>query len=312
MTPIPHDELWKDIIEALFSYFIQFFVPQFYDAVNWDKGFQFLDKELAQISPESEAGRRYVDKLVKVYLRNGEERWVLVHIEVQSYRDKNFAERMFTYFYRIYDKFCRKVLSIAVFADPDLHFKPDRFVYEFYGCRNEFKYPAFKVLEYEDEELLKSDNPFGMTVLAAKKSLESRGDDERRYVFKVQLIRLLLKSGYGRKEIEWVFRFLDGIMALSDEVKEQLIYEEFYEKEGERMPYITPWERIAMRKGMLEGMLERSRESVLEVLEERFGEVPEEVKGKIKAIEDTEKLKTLNRQAVRVTNLSEFQLALSN
>ena len=48
MTPIPHDELWKDIIEALFPHFIQFFVPQIYDAVNWDKGFQFLDKELAQ------------------------------------------------------------------------------------------------------------------------------------------------------------------------------------------------------------------------------------------------------------------------
>jgi hypothetical protein len=99
--------------------------------VNWDKGFQFLDKELAQISPESEAGRRYVDKLVKVYLQNGEERWVLVHIEVQSHRDEEFAERMFIYFYRIYDKFRRKVLSVAVFADPNSRFKPDRFVYNF-------------------------------------------------------------------------------------------------------------------------------------------------------------------------------------
>ena len=304
MTPIPHDELWKDIIEALFPYFIQFFVPQFYDAVNWDNEFQFLDKELAQISPESETGRRYIDKLVKVYLRNGEERWVLVHIEVQSHRDKHFAERMFTYFYRIYDKFRRKILSIAIFADPNLRFKPDRFVYEFYGCRNEFRYPTFKVLEYEDEELLRSDNPFGMVVLAAKRSLESRGDDEKRYVFKIQLIRLLLKSGYGRREIEWVFRFLDGIMALSDEMNEQLIYEEFYGKEGEKMPYMTSWERIAMRKGI--------RESLLEVLEERFGEVPEEVKGKIEAIYDTEELKNLNRQAVRVTNLSEFQFTLLN
>lgn len=138
--------------------------------------------------------------------------------------------------------------------------------------------------------------------------MESRGDEEKRYVFKARLIRLLLKSGYSRREIEWVFRFLDGIMALSDEMKEQLIYEEFYGKEGEKMPYMTSWERIAMRKGILE----RSRESVLEVLEERFGEVPEEVKGKIESIEDTEKLKSLNRQAVRVTNLSEFQLALSN
>jgi len=312
MTPIPHDELWKDIIEALFPYFIQFFAPQFYDDVNWDMGFQFLDKELAQISPESAAGKRYVDKLVKVYLQNGAEQWVLVHVEVQSHRDEEFAERMFIYFYRIYDKFHRQVLSIAVFADPNLRFKPDRFVYEFYDCRNEFKYPAFTILEYDDEDLLKGDNPFAMVVLAAKKSLESRGDDEKRYVFKVQLIRLLLKSGYGRREIEWILRFLDGIMALSDEMQEQLIYEEFYEQEGEKMPYVTSWERIAMRKGMLAGILAKSRESVLEVLEERFGEIPEEVKGKIESIEDTEGLKKLHRQALRVINLSEFQIALSN
>jgi len=151
-----------------------------------------------------------------------------------------------------------------------------------------------------------------MVVLAAKKSLESRGDDEKRYVFKVQLIRLLLKSGYGRREIEWILRFLDGIMALSDEMQEQLIYEEFYEQEGEKMPYVTSWERIAMRKGMLAGILAKSRESVLEVLEERFGEIPEEVKGKIESIEDTEGLKKLHRQALRVINLSEFQIALSN
>ena len=126
--------------------------------------------------------------------------------------------------------FTGQLTHIAVFADPNPRFKPDKFVYEFYGCRNEFKYPAFKILAYNDEELLRSDNPFGMVVLAAKRSLESRGDDEKRYVFKVQLIRLLLRSGYGRREIEWVFRFLDGIMALSDEMKEQLIYEEFYGK----------------------------------------------------------------------------------
>ena len=70
------------------------------------------------------------------------------------------------------------------------------------------------------------------------------------------------------------------------------------------MPYMTSWERIAMRKAI--------REAVLDVLDERFGEVPEEVKGKIEAIYDTEGLKRLHRQAVRVTNLSEFQFTLLN
>jgi len=43
------------------------------------------------------------------------------------------------------------------------------------------------------QELLRSDNPFAMVVLAAKRSLESRGDDEKRYVFKVHMLKLLVK-----------------------------------------------------------------------------------------------------------------------
>ncbi len=103
-----------------------------------------------------------------------------------------------------------------------------------------------------------------------------------------------------------IFRFLDGVLALSDEMKEQLIYEEFHREEMERMPYITSWERIAMRKGMLEGV----SEMVLEALEERFGEVPEDVRKAVVAMENKDELKKLFRQAMRASSLGEFQIVL--
>jgi len=158
--------------------------------------------------------------------------------------------------------------------------------------------------------LERSENPFALVVLAAKRSLESRRDEEKRFVFKRELIRLLLRKGYDRARIMQIFRFLDGILALSDEIKEQLIYEEFHREEVESMPYITSWERIAMRKGMEKGMLEGVSEMVLEVLEERFGEVPEYVRKTVVSIENKDELKKLFKQAMRVSNLSEFQLAI--
>jgi hypothetical protein len=90
---------------------------------------------------------------------NGEERWVLVHVEVQGYRETELSRRMFIYFYRIFDKFNRDILSLAVFSDPSEGFKPDRFTYEFFGCELSFRYRTYKILEQDDEALKATDNP---------------------------------------------------------------------------------------------------------------------------------------------------------
>ncbi len=92
---IPYDELWKDIVEKLFPYFINLVSPDFYLSVNWSKPTVFLDDELRQISPASEETTRYVDRLVRVWMLDGQEQWVLVHVEVQGYRDAEFSRRMF-------------------------------------------------------------------------------------------------------------------------------------------------------------------------------------------------------------------------
>ena len=77
--------------------------------LDWSREHVFLDKELQQVAREAVLGRRYVDKLVRVYRKNGHEEWVLAHIEVQGQPDINFPKRMYTYNYRIFDRFDRKV-----------------------------------------------------------------------------------------------------------------------------------------------------------------------------------------------------------
>ena len=41
---------------------------------------------------------------------------ILVHVEPQSYIQKNFNERMFIYFSRLYEKYRRKILPIVIFS----------------------------------------------------------------------------------------------------------------------------------------------------------------------------------------------------
>lgn len=123
------DTAWKIIIEALFKDFVAFFLPDVFPHIDFSKPYEFLDKEFEELFPETKKGRRYVDKLVKVFLNSGQEQWILIHTEVQGYHDDTFAHRMYTYFYRIFDKYQQKIISLAILADEKRGWKPDRFEY---------------------------------------------------------------------------------------------------------------------------------------------------------------------------------------
>ncbi|MFC2993580.1 hypothetical protein [Halomonas tibetensis] len=45
--------------------------PAIHQQVDWSKGYSFLDKELQQITADANSGRRYADKLIKVYALDG-------------------------------------------------------------------------------------------------------------------------------------------------------------------------------------------------------------------------------------------------
>src|ERR1700679_279887 len=97
-----NDILWKAVLEDLFDDFLRFFYPDADNLFDFNKGFEYLDKELDQLFPldDDNYAPRYVDKLVKVFTRAGEEEWILIHIEVLSYTDEYFSRRMFQYYYR--------------------------------------------------------------------------------------------------------------------------------------------------------------------------------------------------------------------
>ena len=54
------DTPWKDIIERYFEDFIAFFLPQAHEEIDWNQGYEFLDKELQQVVRDAELGLRLV------------------------------------------------------------------------------------------------------------------------------------------------------------------------------------------------------------------------------------------------------------
>ena len=72
-----YDGAWKEALDLFFQAFLAFYYPRVHADIDWSRGYESLDKELQQLFPESAEGRRYVDKLVKVWLEDGTEQWIL-------------------------------------------------------------------------------------------------------------------------------------------------------------------------------------------------------------------------------------------
>jgi len=109
-----YDSPWKEAVERFLAWFLEFFFPDVFRGIDWSRGYESLDKELQQIVREGEVGLRLADKLFKVWRLDGEEAWVLIHVEVQNQAEEQFGERMYVYHYRIFDRFRRPVVSLAV------------------------------------------------------------------------------------------------------------------------------------------------------------------------------------------------------
>jgi hypothetical protein len=323
------DTPWKDILNSYFPEFIAFFFPAIYSDIDWTKKHIFLDKELQQIAGDSKLGRRLVDKLVKVWRKDGNETWVLIHVEVQGQRDASFAKRMYIYHCRIFEHYDRPVVSLGILTDKHPNWKPVYYGHKMWGCKVDFEFPISKLLDYKKQWniLEESLNPFATVVMAHLKYIETHDNPEERKTWKIILIRRLYERGYNQKDIVELFRFIDWILRLPKELEDSF-WKEFQKFEEERkMPYITSVERFGMEKGMKEGMkkgiekgkteglkegkTEGLREGLLSgielFLEFRFGDEGLELMPEIREIEDLKILKKIQNSLKSVKTLDELR-----
>lgn len=220
---VDQDGLWKKVIEELFEDFLQFFMPELYDDVDFTHEVEFLDKELYQEVVDEKKGRRHADQLVKVQLKNGGQQWILVHVEVQSSKETAFSKRMFQYFYRIYDRHEEKVVTLAIHTSRENIGEMKYFEYNYFGTALHYSYNNYRTEDYLDTELERSDNIFSGVVLAAKAMHKTKGKIEERYHFKRKLMRELIRSKkYSRPAIVATIYFIDYLLQLPKEETRKL------------------------------------------------------------------------------------------
>ena len=215
-----YDVLWKGMLEEVADDLLRFIFPDEVHDLDLKRGVEFLDKELEEMypEPEKETHTRIVDKLFRVFLKDGGERWMLLHLEIQGDRDAGFAKRMFTYYYRIFDRYDRPVTAVAIFTGQDGKNMPSRFEDHFMGTHIIYQYNTLCITDYADADLAASDNPFAVVLLVAKERLlylqTALTDDafDRELLRQKLLIVNLLeeKKIFGEKKIAAIMRFLNN------------------------------------------------------------------------------------------------------
>lgn len=179
------DSAWKEMLDAYLPAFLQFFFPQIYPAIDWSRGYEPQDKELAKIRPDDFTGKLLADKLFKVWLKEGQEIWLLIHIEIQVRSSRKFNRRVFVYNYRLMNAQGVEVVSLVVLTGENPG-RTGQYQSERWGCSHDFRFPSVRLLDYRSRwgELEASDNPFAIAVKVQLRAMETKGNDAQRYQWK--------------------------------------------------------------------------------------------------------------------------------
>ena len=164
--------------------------------------------------------------------------------------------------------------------------------------------------------------------MAHLKTLATKRDATQRLHGKLALVRMLYERGYAKADILGLFRFIDWVLTLPEELEKHFTRAVEEYEEAVKMPYVTSVERVGRKigqeigeklgekrgekRGEKKGIIRGSREAILEILKTRFDSIPESLTDAVNALEDPGYLKDLLKDAVTTPSLEAFGEKMRN
>ena len=287
----PYDDTWKEALEKYLPAFLALCFPDLHQIIDWSQPYRSLDAQLQEIVRDAKLGTRLADKLFQVTLVEGVTTWLLIHVEAQGYYEAKFAERMFIYNYRIFDRFRHQVISLAVLGDETRSWRPTSYSYGQAGAKMTLEFLMVKLLDFEQRwsELEISSNLFAPIVMAHLKSKATTREPATRAEWKLRVVRGLYQRGYQRSDILELFRIIDWMMVLPEELQQEFKRQLQEIREETEMPLLSQIELMAQEKGREEGKKEGREEVALNFLRMGLG-VEQVAQGTGLSLEQIQKL----------------------
>lgn len=262
--PYDYDSIWKDFTRDFWQDVLKDFMPDLYKAADLEGEAESLDKELHEImkshNESVKVSKRYVDNLLKIPLKNGGEEWVLFHIEIQGRGGEAISLRMFRYYCLLFTRYNRNPAALAILTAkrPQKEGEPGVYRADMFGTKIEYRYHTIRAYEYNDDELLSSDNPVKLFIYAVKFAAKNRKSKRKRVEYTQNILRVLMDKGWDTEKSFRFLVYLQVLMKFKSEEYIQLCREGNDELlEGEKMRPKTIIDKLyeqAISQGIAQGI----------------------------------------------------------
>jgi hypothetical protein len=307
-TADDYDSPWKDALQLFLQAFVEFYFADIGGDIDWSRGYESLDKELHKIARRAKIGKRLADKLFKVWLKDGGERWLLIHVEVQIEFDKDFAERMFHYNVAAYQMYNRAVIGLAALCDGQPDWRPTSFHFGMWGCKTEVRFRIAKLIDYAREEpkLEVCTNPFGPITLATCKAIETRNDPVARGRWKLHLVKRFYGLKIPKEHVRLLVYVIDCMMTLPEEFERAFEADLAAFEEETQMKYVSSVERVILKREKEASHAEGLREGIADLLESKFGAPGLELLPKVESLRGLAELRKFAQFLKKAATLDEL------
>ena len=242
---IDHDGLFKKLIQNFFLEFIELFFPDISDVLDKDS-ITFLPQEI--LTDVRKGEKKIIDVLVQAKYKN-ETTLFIIHIEHQSYIQKDFSERMFLYFADLFKIYGIPIIPIVIFShDAPLTIQPASFNISARGKSvMQFDYEVVQLNQLDWQDFVNKQNPVASALMS-----KMHMDVAERPMVKLISLQVLASLGLNPAQVEQISVFIDTYLKLNTEEEEafngQIANIEPKQKE-QVMEIVTSW----MEKGLEQG-----------------------------------------------------------
>ena len=124
------------------------------------------------------------------------------------------------------------------------------------------------------------------------------------------MIKGLYHRGLNAEDVRQLFFLIDWLVQLPEELEVQFQDEIYQFEEEQKMPYVSSVERMALKKGRIEGRVEGLMESIELDLRIKYGSPGMKLLATIKEIHDIERLRAVLLALKTASDLAEIKRLL--
>jgi predicted transposase/invertase (TIGR01784 family) len=294
------DQLFKTVLEGMLQSFLELFFPEVAARLDFET-VRFLGKEVFANVPEGDV--READIVARLETHDGKPEILLVHLEVQARTEPEFGRRMFEYYAILRIHYRLPVLPIVLYLRGGSGSAVAEYTEELFGEEQvRFRFRSVALARLSAEEYVDA------SALGAALSALMRRPKARRLELRREMLVRVLESELNRTLKYLLLNIIETYFRLSVEEARsfrQLLSEKEYRKmQDMELTYFEELELKAEVKGVLRG----KRETLLRLLNAKFGPLPASVVNQIEAVTSSSELDTYLDRFVDANSLDDIGL----